>query len=199
MGKMAIFIDYSNMHLLAHNLYAHHLDRWTTHLNPVAVAEKISQLRGPLSALDEFHLYRGRSDYNRDPEAAVVFRDEWSRWHRDPRMTTHFEPMLYGSSMSRPKESGVDMKLGLDFVDAARSNKFSRIALFSGDSDFMPAIDEAVKTGTRLELVAWTDGGDVLGNALVGLCRAKNYRLWTHRFDVDDFWASQDLPLRTAA
>lgn len=199
MEQIAVFLDYSNVHLLAHDMYAPNLERWTTHLSPRLIADRIVELRGRDSELGRVHFYRGSPDFHRDIEATRVFREESARWERDSKTTAHYEPMLYGWGRTVPKESGVDMRLGLDLVEAARSHAYDRIVLFSGDSDLLPAVEDVVKTTSRLELVAWTDGQATPGNVLTERCRRKGFRLWTHHFDSEDFWACQDRALRPAA
>lgn len=199
MAKIAVFLDYSNVHLLGHGIYSPNLDRWTTHINPRLIADRIVELMSIQSELDQVHLYRGSPDFQRDPQASHIFRDERTRWGKDPKITAHYEPMLYGWGRETPKESGVDMRLGLDLVKAAESCAFEKIVLFCGDSDLAPAVEDVMKTTTPLELAAWTDGQDKPGNALTEICRRKFFRVRTHLLDSGDFWDCQDRPLRTAA
>ncbi|MDD0857025.1 NYN domain-containing protein [Arthrobacter alpinus] len=199
MLKIAVFLDYSNVHLLGHDLYSPNLNRWTTHIDPRLIADRIVELTAIGSELERVHLFRGSPDFQRDPEAAKLFREEQLRWGKDPKVAARYEPMLYGCGRDVPKESGVDMRLGLDLVDAARSHAFDKIVLFSGDSDLVPAVEEVMKTTTPLELAAWSDGNEMPGNVLTEICRRKRFRLWTHRLNDEDFWACQDRPLRTAA
>lgn len=199
MLKIAVFLDYSNVHLLGHGIYSPNLNRWTTHIDPRLVADRIVELAAIPSELDRVHLFRGSPDFQRDPEAAKLFREQQRRWGRDSKIATHYEPMLYGLGRAVPKESGVDMRLGLDLVDAARSHAFDKIVLFSGDSDLVPAVEEVMKSTTPLELAAWSDDNDMPGNVLTEICRRKRFRLWTHRLNEEDFWACQDRPLRTVA
>lgn len=199
MLKVAVFLDYSNVHLLGHGLYSPNLDKWTTHIDPRLVADRIVELEATPARLERVHLFRGSPDFQRDPEAAKLFREERLRWGKDSKVAAHYEPMLYGRGRAVPKEAGVDMRLGLDLVDAARAHEFDKIVLFSGDSDLVPAVEDVMKTTTPLELAAWSDGNETPGNVLTEICRRKRFRLWTHRLDHEDFWACQDRPLRTAA
>lgn len=199
MLKIAVFLDYSNVHLVGHDLYSPNLDRWTTHPDPRRIAERIVELSSVPAELEKVHIYRGSPDFHRDPEATTVFREETRRWGKDPKIAVHHEPMLYGWGRDVPKESGVDMRLGLDLVDAARSHAFDKIVLFSGDSDLAPAVEDVMKSTTPLELVAWSDGNDMPGNVLTEICRRRRFRLWTLRLMEKDFWECQDRQLHTAA
>ncbi len=126
------------------------------------------------------YLYRGSPDFQRDPQAGQISRDERARWGKDPKIAGHHEPMLYGWGRETPKESGVDMRLGLDLVKAAESRAFEKIVLFCGDSDLAPSAQDVMKTTTPLEHEAWADGQDKPGNALTEICRRKFFRVRTH-------------------
>ncbi|MFJ6376080.1 NYN domain-containing protein [Pseudarthrobacter oxydans] len=92
------------------------------------------------------------------------FRDQKEQWGVDPLFRGTYPPMVYGPSRLRPKEAGVDVRLGLDFVKAAESRKFDVVVLFSSDSDLFPAVQDAVRTSTRVELAAWSTGASTPGN-----------------------------------
>jgi hypothetical protein len=128
-------------------------------------------------------------DRVRDPKATKVFRAEQNRWSQDGLVQASYQPMVYGQSA--PKEAGVDVRLGLDFVKAAESHAYDAIVLFSGDSDLFPAIQDAVQTTTRVELAAWSKSAEIPGN-LLSRRATQSFRLWTHRLDEDDFWWCQD-------
>lgn len=197
MENIGIFIDYSNVHLVGHGLFAPNLDRWSTHLSPQLLAGKIIESRKNESRLAGIFLYRGSPDRFRDPEATKRFRGQRERWSADPMFRGTYPPMVYGPNRSQPKEAGVDVRLGLDFVKAAESREFDVVVLFSGDSDLFPAVEDAVRTSTRVELAAWSDGTSTPGN-LVSHQSVKAFHIWTHRLNEDAFWDCQD-DLSTAA
>lgn len=189
MDKIAVFLDYSNVHLVGHGLFAPGVDRWTTHVSPRRVAERIVTMRIRSSELSAVFVHRGSPDRIKDPEATRLFRAEHSKWIKDRLIHATYQPMIYGPSAR--KEAGVDVRLGLDFVKAAESHEYDTVVLFSGDCDLFPAIQDAVRTTTRIELSAWTTGRTMPGNLLAPLAR-RSYGLWTHRLGEDDFWDSQD-------
>ncbi|UVJ40563.1 NYN domain-containing protein [Arthrobacter sp. CJ23] len=198
MEKIAVFLDYSNVHLVGHDLFANHFDRWTTHLSPRMVADRIRGARSNDSELSKIFLYRGSPDRIRDPEATRLFRGEKDRWGADELISATYLPMLYGAGREKPKEAGVDVRLGLDFVKVAEAHNFETIVLFSGDCDLFPAVQDAVKTTTRVELAAWTDGTGTPGNLLSHQAK-RDFQLWTHRLTEDDFWDCQGTQSPAAA
>ena len=189
MEKIAVFIDYSNVHLVGHGLFASGSDRWTTHVSPRRVAERIVTLRNGPTELSAVFVHRGSPDMIKDPDATRLFRAEQAKWNKDRIVHATYQPMVYGPHAH--KEAGVDVRLGLDFVHAARSHEYDTIVLFSGDCDLFPAVQDAVRTTTRVELCAWSTGNRTPQNRLAPIA-SKSYRLWTHRLGEDDFWESQD-------
>lgn len=191
MENVGVFIDYSNVHLVGHGLFAPDLDRWLTHLSPQLLSKTITRLRGREARLSGIFLYRGSPDRFRDPEATKRFREQKERWGADPLFRGTYPPMVYGHNRVRPKEAGVDVRLGLDFVKAADSRQFDVVVLFSGDSDLFPAVQDAVRTTTRVELAAWSTGLSTPGN-LVSHQSIRSFHLWTHMLSEETFWDCQD-------
>lgn len=191
MDQIAVFLDYSNVHLVGHELFARDLDKWTTHVSPRRVADSIVAKRTRECELAGIFLYRGSPERFLDPEATKIFRDEQRRWGADPLVRATYLPLHYAKYRAQPKEAGVDVRLSLDLVKVAESHRFDTIVLFSGDSDCFPAVQDVVKTTTPLELAAWSDGWSCPGNRIAQQA-AKHFHLWTHRLSEDDFWECQD-------
>jgi uncharacterized LabA/DUF88 family protein len=198
MEKIAVFLDYSNVHLVGHDLFARDFEKWTTHISPRKVAEAILSKRTKECELAGIFLYRGSPQRFLDPEATKVFRDEQQRWGADPLVHATYLPLHYANYRVRPKEAGVDVRLSLDLVRMAESHRFDTLILFSGDSDCFPAVQDVLKSTTHLELAAWSDGKRCPGNRIVQLA-ANQFRLWTHHLSEDDFWDCQDNAVSSAA
>lgn len=164
MERIAVFLDYSNVHLVGHDLFASDFEKWTTHVSPRRVAESIMSKRAKECELAGIFLYRGSPERFLDPEATKIFRDEQRRWGTDPLVHATYLPLHYAKYRVKPKEAGVDVRLSLDLVKAAESHRFDTLVLFSGDSDCFPAVEDVVKTTTHLELLGQTEG-DVRGIA----------------------------------
>lgn len=191
MERIAVFLDYSNVHLVGHDLVAKDFEKWTTHVSPRRVAESIMSKRTKECELAGIFLYRGSPERFLDPEATKIFRDEERRWGADPLVHATYLPLHYAKYRVKPKEAGVDVRLSLDLVKAAESHRFDSLVLFSGDSDCFPAVEDVVKTTTHLELAAWSDGRGCPGNRIAQQA-AMRFRLWTHHLSEDDFWDCQD-------
>lgn len=146
---------------------------------------------GPRISAGRCRVYRGSPDRYKDPQATKLFRDQKDRWAADLLFQGTYPPMVYGPGGQNPKEAGVDVRLSLDFVKAAESKEFDVIVLFSGDSDLFPAVQDAVRSTTRVELAAWTDGTRTPGN-LVSHQSIRAFHLWTHRLTETTFWECQD-------
>ncbi|MDQ0692154.1 NYN domain-containing protein [Arthrobacter sp. W4I7] len=192
MERIAVFLDYSNVHLVGHELFARDFQKWTTHVSPRRIAEAIISKRTQECELAAVFLYRGSPERFLDPEATKIFRDEQRRWGNDDLIHATYLPLHYASYRVTPKEAGVDVRLSLDLVRTAESHRYDTLILFSGDSDCFPAVQDAVKTTTHLELAAWSDGKGYPGNRIAQQSAKHRLRLWTHSLYEDDFWDCQD-------
>lgn len=195
MEKVAVFLDYSNVHLVGHQLFARDLGKWETHLSPIALATGIVAGRLIPSVLSRVLLYRGRPERFREPDAAKLFRSQDERWSQNPLFDGYYRPMVYGAR-EKPKEAGIDVRLGLDFVRTAHQREYDVLILFSHDADLAPAVEDARRTPTKVELAAWEAGRDTQ-RALQKVLGSK--RGWTHLMDEDFYWDCQDeLPSAAA-
>jgi len=54
-------------------------------------------------------------------------------------------------------EKGIEAALVTDFLGSAFRNAYDTAILISGDSDFLPAVDEVKRLGKRVEVAAFTE------------------------------------------
>jgi len=60
------------------------------------------------------------------------------------------ETILDAIGNVKKKEKGIDVQLAIDFVENAIDKNAESLILFSGDADFIPAMELAKKKGTRV-------------------------------------------------
>lgn len=60
-----------------------------------------------------------------------------------------------------PVEKGIDVKLAVDLIHAAMSQRYDALVLFSSDTDLIPAIELAAEIGAMVEVACW-DGAKPL-------------------------------------
>lgn len=82
-------------------------------------------------------------------------------WRIDPRsLAQHFadsEPLPRHTVAPNLSQKGVDIKIGLDIAWLATRNVVDRIILFTGDTDFVPAMKYARREGVQVVLAALSD------------------------------------------
>lgn len=198
MERIAVFLDYGNVHMLGHDLFGHGLDKRETYVSPRLLGDRVAGMRRNPSELAGVFVFRGEPCKFRDPDATGIFRKQKSRWAADPLVTATYLPLRDQDDRRPPKETGVDVRMSLDLVKAAQFGDYDAIVVFTGDGDCFPAIEDAAQTGTRIEVAAWTDGTGFKGSLATQLA-VNRLRLWCHRLNDADFWDCQDLPATAAA
>lgn len=183
---IAVFVDFENLRRVGAHLFAPDFPAHEVTVCPSLVADLVASRRPTFTPVTSIVLVRGEPSRFRDPMAASRFRRDASRWSADPRIQSIFRPLHYGPK-GWPKESGVDLRLGLDFVNAAKSGQYESVVLLSGDSDFEPALDDAARAGRQVEVAFWTDDKKMFNNPLAEYA-IRQKSLWAHRLTENDFW-----------
>ena len=183
---IAVFIDFENMRRVGASRFASDFSPEEAIICPSLVADLVAGRRPTATPVTSITVVRGEPNRFRDPHAASRFGRDADRWARDPRIRKRLLPLHY-RPYGAPKESGVDLRLGLDFVAAARSKRYEAVVLLTGDSDFRPALDDAAGSGTRVELAFWATGMKRADSPLAHYAVTQKH-LWTHRLTEDDFW-----------
>lgn len=183
---IAVFLDFENLRQVGAGLFARDFEADEVTVCPSRVADLIASRRPTSTPVTSIFVVRGEPNRYKDPIAASRFRRDAARWSQDPRVRGVFRPLHYGP-LGRAKESGIDLRLGLDFVQTARARRYESVVLLSGDSDFCPAIDDATRAGGRVEVGFWSSEHKRISTPLAEYA-VRNKGLWAHRLTEDDFW-----------
>lgn len=154
--RVAVFLDYQNVHLTAHGLYAlPQTPRHETLIHPLALAERLIAQRRRPGRLAMVRVFRGRPNPNRQPVPAAANDAQTARWERDPRVTVIRRDLNYrGWPAQAPQEKGVDVALAVDLIETALLSSYdstrttsrpasTRAARTTAADDAHPAITEA--------------------------------------------------------
>lgn len=167
-----VIIDYQNIHLTAHDLWAPKgAPKHETLLHPLHYANQVVGQRnhvlmprldagpGAFAELGGVAVYRGLPS---NKHAATAYRRSMaqrSEWTRDGRVSVTYRPLKYywDNGRAYPQEKGVDVMVALHVVRAAREGKFGLVILASHDTDLEPAVDEALRLGPdcQIETTGW--------------------------------------------
>ena len=125
-----------------------------------------------------------------------------ARWERDKRVSVTHRPLRYrylrdasGAPVrdpitgikvpdGPPTEKGVDVMCALALVRQARRDDIDLVILASLDSDLIPALDEAVLSGKRVETFSWWSPDDWSFEMHLS---DRSKRLWNTRLGEQEF------------
>ncbi|MGV9395676.1 NYN domain-containing protein [Streptomyces collinus] len=190
--RVAVFIDYQNVHLTAHGLFANPgTPVYKALVHPLRLAECIVGKRKSPSELHQVRVFRGRPNPARDPVPTAANDAQTSAWERDPRVTVTRRDLNYrGWPDHPPREKGVDVALAIDLVESALLKEYDVAVVFTADTDLIPAIEMAFyKTAPRVEIAAWSGQKPLWFPQEL---QAKRRLPWCHFLSSVDFAAVQD-------
>lgn len=154
MTKIGLFIDghfYMTVNSLIKNTYNSNLD-----LKKVirAVEMEITSISGTRSVITESHFFKGRSTWNKvKDEKSILSRDRFiDSFLLTNNIVPHFQP-LREIDHNKSIEKGVDVDLACTVMESIFINQLDWVAIFAGDSDFIPLLDMARKRGVRTLLI----------------------------------------------
>lgn len=218
--KVAIVIDYQNVHMTAHDVFSSDLQIHEALIDPIRFARRIISLKNddaritferrglafPDSELGRVEVYRGLPSPEADPDGYRRNLKERAAWlkeahlqHVDLKVT--YRPLKYHYSYTNgrkcidkqfpPEEKGVDVLCALALTRLARSGQYDCVVLASRDTDLVPALEEAHESNIRVEAAKWYRKDDPETKGSLKV-KVKGWKLWTTSMGEDDFQASRD-------
>jgi len=82
---------------------------------------------------------------------------EWSQTE-DLRGSGRLIPRLFKKENRNQKNKSVDINITVDALRHAHNNSSDVVWLFSGDADYLPLIEEIMRSGRQVWLAAFSDG-----------------------------------------
>ena len=188
--KVALVVDYQNIHLVGHGLfYGDGKPKHETLIDPGRFADRVLERRTTLwsegpppdDVLHSVYVYRGQPSNKIDPVAYGRNQAQMSRWTRDKRVIVQLRPLTYRDNVAH--EKGIDVLVALKFVELAMSPVHDVVILCSHDSDLDPAVEHAIRRGhRRVETAGWVGARVPRGGK----------SLWHTGLDAVDFDACRD-------
>jgi NYN domain len=153
--RLAVFLDYQNVHLTAHGLYGRPGAPVETSLvHPLRIAERIVAKRRIASNVVSVRVVRGRPNPEHHPIPAAANDAQTAAWERDRRVRVFRRPLNYrGWPEHPPREKGVDVALAVDLIESALLGQYDA-AVVPGVPDPVAAEVRAHEARNRQEL--WT-------------------------------------------
>ena len=155
--RLAVFLDYQNVHLTARELFRPQDRPERSLVHPVRVAELIASRRRRPTELTSVRVFRGRPNPEHHPTPTAANDAQTAAWQRDIRVMVHRRDLNYrGWPDSPPQEKGVDVALAVDLIESALLGQYDVAVVFSGDTDLIPALELAYdRTDAWVEIAAW--------------------------------------------
>ncbi|QWW19623.1 NYN domain-containing protein [Schaalia sp. 19OD2882] len=202
--RMAVVIDYQNMHLTASELFLPGRPLEEGLIEPFRFAKQLAKARNTDGCHEvdvaRVEVYRGLPIRDDDADAYRRNLEQKSRWERghSGSVAVTLRPLKYRWDWidgvktpvrSSRREKGVDVMCALALMRLARSGQFDVVVLASRDTDLAPALDEAVSLhAAKIEAAKWYDRSDrrTYGNIKTAA------RIWTTSMLREHFTASLD-------
>lgn len=156
--RVAVFLDFQNVHLAGHQLYAAGKPPYRCVPDPVRLADLVTSMRKRQSAATSIRVYRGRPDPNYQPVPAAANDAQASQWTRDLRVEMIRRQLNYrGWPSLPPQEKGIDVALAVELIGLAYQKKHDALVVFSSDTDLLPALEAVadLKLG-HVEVACWS-------------------------------------------
>lgn len=154
MKRLAVIIDYQNIHLTARDTFAPHgTPAHETLVHPVKVAEELTARWNELNPdeqaeLATVHAFRGAPSNKQQPELYRATQRQKSEWTRDRRLQLVYRTLRYTNRPNvPPREKGVDVLVALNLVKLAASGDYDVVVLAAHDTDLEPALEMALADG----------------------------------------------------
>ena len=192
--RVAVFVDYQNTWHTTRALFVPRgSPSWQGHVHPDRLGELLCR-RGlgvdPTRRLAGVEVYRGQPGARSSHKLVKAFDRQKAHWEALAGVSVHTRPMRYwpdGRQGWRAEEKGVDVLLALHLALGAHHDRYDVAVVVSADTDLLPAIEEAVRVGKRVETATWWASPEPQ-RAL----RIPDRPLWNHYLDAADFAAVED-------
>lgn len=160
MDRVAVFLDYENVHRTGHQLFASlGQQKYSTVVDPMKVSERLVAKRKFASEVSAVHVFRGRPVPAFQPKPASANDIQATAWSMDERVSVVRRDLKYdkdGDNVTA-REKGIDVALAIALVDGSLHEDFDVAIVFSCDTDLLPAIELAYhKTKPNIELACWS-------------------------------------------
>ncbi len=197
MEKVAVFLDYENVHRTGHHLFAGVGEPiYETVVNPLMIAELLVARRKNGGMLSSVRVFRGRPVPAYQPKPASANDMQTVAWETDVRVTVSRRDLKYdldddGNFSAR--EKGIDVSLAISLVEGSLDQDFDVAIVFSGDTDLAPALELVFyRRLVHLEIAAWSTSKPLW---FPGLMRqTPPVRLpYCHFLSADDFLSVRDF------
>lgn len=162
--RLAVIMDYQNIHLTAHGLFAPYgTPVYDVLIHPLLFAEQLlirraaaqGDARQQRAVLTDVYVYRGAPGNSQQPALYRVTQAQRADWTRDRRVHVTYRQLKYSTNRA-PEEKGVDVLIAINLVRLAQAAEHDVVVLAAHDTDLEPALEMAAASAkTKVETVGW--------------------------------------------
>lgn len=189
--RLAVVMDYQNIHLTARDLFAPvGTPAHEVLISPALFGEQLVEARNRNSPpesqaeLADVFVFRGAPTNNHQPDLYKITQAQKSEWTRDRRVHVTYRSLRYHPGKPT-QEKGVDVLVALNFVRLVQEHQHDVVVLAAHDTDLEPALEMAAgfTTGAKPETAGWATGRRL---------RAAGKQLWHTSLDGPAMIHSRD-------
>lgn len=190
MTRVAVFIDYQNTYMGARRAFGlNGVDFVQGQIYPLRLGIAVTQLGRQVDAtrdLESVHVFRGEPSSLHSPKGLAACQRQVRFWQAQNLVNPVTRPLKYyvdewdsGGQPTKWKaqEKGIDVLIALKMVTGANHDEYDVAVLMSADTDLIPAIEQVLDAGKRVEVAAW-DGSRVRSRLSL-----PHQNIWCHWFD----------------
>ncbi|NQX33282.1 NYN domain-containing protein [Herbiconiux sp. VKM Ac-2851] len=162
MERVAVFLDYENVHRTGHQLYGSvGQPKYDTVVDPVKIAEVVVAKRRTAGELTSIRVFRGRPVPEFQSKPASANDLQAAAWVLDSRVQLKRRDLKYEFDADRKwvsaREKGIDVALAVSLVEGSLKEQFDVAIVFSCDTDLLPAVELAYRdTAAHIEVACWS-------------------------------------------
>lgn len=169
MTRVKVFIDYQNVYHGARQAFGRGSEHPTFgHVRPLRLGVLLRQLGesvDPARELTGVAIFRGEPTARSHPTLQSASQKQIAAWRKAALVTATTRPLRHNptawdhtgrpTAWDKGEEKGIDVLLALDVALGAVRDEYDVAIIVSGDTDLVPALDEAANCGKIVENAVW--------------------------------------------
>lgn len=190
MTRVAVFIDYQNTYMGARRAFGlDGVDFVQGQVHPLRLGIAVTQLGRAVDAHRELkvvHVFRGEPSSLHSPKGLAACQRQVRFWKAQNCVNPVTRPLKYYENERdshgqvtkwRSQEKGIDVLIALAMVTGADKDEYDVAVLMSADTDLVPAVEQVLDTGKRVEVAAW------YGSRIRSRLSLPHSNVWCHWLD----------------
>lgn len=208
MTRVAVFIDYQNTYKGARSAFerdGHFVDGQVYPRRFGIAVTQLGRTHDPARELEFVRVFRGEPSSKHSPGGQAACQRQVRFWSAQERVTATTRPLKYSPIRDiggrivdwKAEEKGIDVLIALAMVTGAHADEYDVAVLMSADTDLVPALEQVVAAGKRVEVAAWSGKGHRPRLRVPGVgiwCHWLDAKWYERLHDPTDYTVDQGTP-----